>query len=59
MLSLLHRDMTRKEFLAYVGSFLGLFLLSRLPWSGSSKQTHGAQIPGSYGNHVYGGTTTK
>ena len=52
---MLHRDMTRKEFLAYLGSFLGLFLLfTRLPWSGSSR-THAAQIPGSYGNHVYGG----
>jgi len=47
------RDMTRKEFLTYLGSFLGLFLLSRLPWAGSKTQT--AQTPGSYGNHVYGG----
>lgn len=50
----MHRDMTRKEFLAYVGSFLGLFLLSRLPFSGGTKPT-GPGAPGSYGNHTYGG----
>jgi hypothetical protein len=50
-----HRDMTRKEFLAYVGSFLGLFLLSRLPFGGGAKRGE-AQTPGSYGTNTYGGT---
>jgi hypothetical protein len=48
-----HRDMTRKEFLAYLGSFLGLFLLSHLPFGGTTKQP--AHVPGSYGNNTYGG----
>jgi hypothetical protein len=49
-----HRDMTRKEFLAYLGSFLGLFLLRRLPFSGGTKST-GPQATGSYGTSTYGG----
>jgi hypothetical protein len=52
-----NHDMTRKEFLAYVGSFLGLFILSRLPWSDNSR-TPAPQVPGAYGNHVYGGQPT-
>jgi hypothetical protein len=51
-----HRDITRKEFLSAVTAFLGLFLLSRLPFGGG-KEPFGSQAPGSYGNHPYGGTT--
>jgi hypothetical protein len=50
--------MTRKEFLTYLGSFVGLFLLSRLPFGGATKQSS-ARTPGSYGNHSYGGTTNQ
>jgi hypothetical protein len=50
-----HRDMTRKEFLGALTAFFGLFLLSRLPFGGNSKQS----VPpasGSYGTSTYGGT---
>ena len=53
-----HRDITRKEFLTYLGSFLGLFVLTRLPGGGTSRPS--AQWnPGSYGNHPYGGAKSK
>lgn len=55
---MLNRDMTRKEFLAILGSFLGLFLLSRLPWAGTPK-AQATQASGSYGNNVYGGQGKK
>jgi hypothetical protein len=51
---MLHREMTRKEFLSIVMAFFGLTLLNRLPFTRGGKY-HTVQAPDTYGNNVYGG----
>lgn len=47
--------MTRKEFLSAIAAFLGVFILSRLPFYSAAKHL-GASNKDSYGNDTYGGT---
>ena len=52
------KEMTRKEFLGAVGAFLGVLILSRLPFQGTAKRLVGSNQD-SYGNATYGGTKKK
>jgi hypothetical protein len=47
-------EISRKDFLGFIGAFFAFFLLSRLPMSGGTKKAL-RQPPASYGNDVYGG----
>jgi hypothetical protein len=53
--TMLHQEMTRKEFLSFVGMVFGLLILKNLPF-GETAQSRAAHSPGSYGNAPYGGT---
>ncbi len=55
---MIDKQMTRKEFLGCVGAFVGVLILSRLPFQGTAKQVlRGSQD--SYGNATYGRTKKK
>ncbi|KND47182.1 MAG: hypothetical protein AB199_01985 [Parcubacteria bacterium C7867-004] len=46
----MNKQLTRKQFLLFVGSLIGVFVLSNIP--GASRKASN----GSYGNGSYGGT---
>lgn len=48
----MNKKYTRKEFLLFIGSLVGIFFISRIP--GTKKNT----ISHSYGSGAYGGTHT-
>ncbi|KND50492.1 MAG: hypothetical protein AB202_02445 [Parcubacteria bacterium C7867-007] len=50
----MNKQLTRKQFLMYVGSLIGVFVLSRLP--GTS--TKSAPVAHTYGGGSYGGSST-
>ena len=52
---MLTKEMTRKEFVTFLGAALGIFILRKLPFSGGGLKKSISQGPGSYGNHTYGG----
>lgn len=51
---MLDKEISRKDFLGFIGAFFAFFMLSRLPFSGGTKKL-ARQSQGSYGNDVYGG----
>ena len=54
MLTMMAKEMTRKEFIGVVVSFFGLLMLSRLKLGGASKP-FARRNQNSYGNASYGG----
>ncbi len=46
----MHRKYTRREFLLFVGSLVGIFFISRIPGTKKVTENH------SYGSGSYGGT---
>ena len=59
MLAMMNREMTRKEFIGAIAAFLGVALLSRIPFQDAAKHLGGASGAGSYGNATYGGINKK
>jgi hypothetical protein len=55
---MLHKEISRKEFLSVVAAFFGILALSRLPFGQAQRQLT-ASTPSSYGNNAYGGVPKK
>jgi hypothetical protein len=55
---MLDKEISRKQFLGFIGAFFAFFMLSRLPLGGGTK-TFAKKNSGSYGNNVYGGKKGK